>query len=125
MEDDELAAIRNKRMQELQRMGGGDPNKAKQQAEAREQQELQINAMLTQILTQDARARLNSIALVKPEKAKQLEGMLINMARSGQLSEKMSEEQLVKILEQVNQGKQKTTVKFQRRRVMDSDDEDD
>lgn len=112
-------------MQELQRMGGGDPNQAKQQAEAREQQEMQVNSILTQILTQDARARLNSIALVKPEKAKQLEGMLINMARSGQLSEKMSEEQLVKVLEQISQSKQKTKVNFQRRRVMDSDDEDD
>lgn len=123
MEDDDLAAIRAKRMQELQ-MKGGDPNQAAKQAEARQRQEDQMNSMLTQILTQDARARLNSIALVKPDKAKQLEGMLINMARSGQLSEKMSEEQLVQILGQINQKQQRTTVKFERRRVMDSDDSD-
>ena len=122
MEDDDLAAIRNKRMQQLQQQaGGGDP---KQQAEARERQEMQINSILTQILTQDARARLNSIALVKPDKAKQLEGMLISMAQSGQLSDKMTEQQLVKVLEQVSEKKPRTTVKFQRRRVMDSDDED-
>ncbi|XP_039271891.1 programmed cell death protein 5-like [Styela clava] len=123
MEDADLAAIRNKRMQELQ-MKAGDPNQAKQQAEAKQKYDEQLNGMLTQILTQDARARLNSIALVKPEKAKQLEGMLINMARSGQLGEKMTEQQLVKVLEQINDKKQRTKVKFERRRVMDSDDSD-
>jgi programmed cell death protein 5 len=48
-----------------------------------------INAMLAQILDQAARARLNSIALVKPEKAKMVERMLVQMARTGQISGKV------------------------------------
>jgi len=33
---------------------------------------------------------VNSIALVKPEKAKMMEGMLIQMARSGQIAGKVT-----------------------------------
>ncbi len=65
------------------------------------------NMMLTQILEQNARARceskrrelcslinnnnyaVNSIALVKPERARQVEGMLIQMAQSGQIGGKV------------------------------------
>ena len=65
-----------------------------------------INSILSQILTQEARARrmcvcisqhnymclviiVNSIALVKPDKAKAIEQLLIRMARSGQLQGKV------------------------------------
>ncbi|XP_073232699.1 programmed cell death protein 5-like isoform X2 [Porites lutea] len=84
------------------------------------------NSMLSQILGQDARARLNSIALVKPQKAKMMEGMLIQMARTGQIAGKLSESQLVSLLQEVSEKTQKkTTVKFNRKRVDDSDDDDD
>ena len=63
------------------------------------------NSVLSQILEQAARARckprppatptiilsvVNSIALVKPDKAKSVEMMLIRMAQSGQISGKVS-----------------------------------
>ncbi|EDV25439.1 uncharacterized protein TRIADDRAFT_55528 [Trichoplax adhaerens] len=71
------------------------------------------NSILSQILAQDARTRLNSIALVKPEKASMIENMLINMAKTGQLGGKVSEAQLIKLLEEVNSKTQKrTTVKL-------------
>jgi programmed cell death protein 5 len=66
---------------------------------------------------------VNSIALVKPDKAKSVEMMLIRMAQSGQISGKVGEGQLVELLERINQQTQKSTkVKFERRR-QDSDDE--
>lgn len=120
MEDDDLAAIRNKRMQELQQQMK-DPNSQQRQEQAKKQEAEMVNSLLAQILTQDARARLNSIALVKPEKAKKIEAMLISMARARQLSEKMDENQLVEFLGKMSGGSQRTTVKFERRRVMDSD----
>jgi len=43
------------------------------------------NSMLGQILDQSARARLNNVALVNPQKAKQTEAMLMQMARSGKV----------------------------------------
>jgi programmed cell death protein 5 len=82
-----------------------------------------VNVMLTQILEQDARARLNSIAMVKPEKAQSVEKILIRMAQTGQIQGKLGENELVKLLEQLNQPK-KTTIKFDRRRHYDSDDDD-
>ena len=93
--------------------------------------------MLGQILDQSARARLNNVALVNPQKAKQTEAMLMQMARSGKVEEdirnlflkfvvqiqsKLNESSLGDILNQIASTQQKTTVKFERRRVMDSDD---
>lgn len=128
MDQDELAAIRAKRMEELQQQMGGGGNEAqqKQQQEAQARQEEMKNSILAQVLDQSARARLNSIALVKPEKAKMIEGMLCQMATTGQLPGKIGEEQLKSLLEQVSgQTKKTTKLTYERRRVMDSDDEDD
>lgn len=48
------------------------------------------------------------------------------MARFGQLPGKVSEQGLIEILEKVSQQtEKKTTVKFNRRKVLDSDEEDD
>ncbi|KAK4474288.1 hypothetical protein MN116_000376 [Schistosoma mekongi] len=97
--------------------------KRKEDAEKRNQ-EIRAN-ILAQILDQDARARLNTIAITKPEKAKMVENMLINMAQTGRLGPKLSEEQLKQILLQVSSGTQKsTTVKFDRRRAAIDSDED-
>uniref|UniRef100_A0A8C3QF82 Programmed cell death protein 5 n=1 Tax=Cyanoderma ruficeps TaxID=181631 RepID=A0A8C3QF82_9PASS len=84
------------------------------------------NTILAQVLDQAARARLSNLALVKPDKAKAVENYLIQMARFGQLAGKVSEQGLIEILEKVSQQtEKKTTVKFNRRKVLDSDEEDD
>lgn len=69
---------------------------------------------------------MNSIALVKPERAERVEAMLIQMAQTGQINGKVGEEQLVDLLEKVSSHSQKkTTVKFDRRRLnLDDSDED-
>ena len=69
---------------------------------------------------------MNSIAIVKPERAKQVESMLIQMAQTGQITGKLGESQLVAILEKVStQTQKKTTIKFDRRRRLDDSDDDD
>uniref|UniRef100_A0A452F250 Programmed cell death protein 5 n=1 Tax=Capra hircus TaxID=9925 RepID=A0A452F250_CAPHI len=84
------------------------------------------NSILAQVLDQSARAQLSNLALVKPEKTKAVENYLIQMAWYGQLSGKVSEQGLIEILEKVSQQtEKKTTVKFNRRKVMDSDEDDD
>ena len=77
--DSELDAIRAKRMAELQ-----SDRKGKESEERAQREEMQ-NMLLSQILTQDARARLNSIALVKPDKAKSIEANILRMAQTGQV----------------------------------------
>ncbi|XP_065187001.1 programmed cell death protein 5-like [Sycon ciliatum] len=127
MADADLEAIRAKRMAELQAQQGqqGGPQQQEAQEEAVQRQKEAKNSMLSQILEKQARTRLHSIALVKPERASQIENMLIQMARQGQIVQKINEERLVQMLEQISQSTQKkTTVKFARRRVdSDSDDE--
>ncbi|XP_068695498.1 programmed cell death protein 5-like [Montipora capricornis] len=127
MADEELAAIRAKRLEELQtQYGGQNTAQMQQQQEALKREAEMRNSMLSQILEQGARARLNSIALVKPEKAKMMESMLIQMARTGQIAGKLSESQLISLLQDVSEKTQKkTTVKFNRKRIDDSDDDDD
>lgn len=126
MEDEDLNAIRRQRMAELQAQQGDNSSNQQQGEEAKQRETDMRNSILAQVLDQSARARLSNLALVKPEKAKAVENYLIQMARFGKLGGKISESGLIEILEKVSQETdKKTTVKFNRRRVMDSDDEDD
>ena len=77
--EEELQAIRAKRMSELQ--AGREGKEGEEKAQLADMQ----NVLLSQILSQDARARLNSIALVKPERAKAIEASLLRMAQTGQV----------------------------------------
>lgn len=45
---------------------------------------------------------VSRIALVSPERAKQIEGVLLRMAQSGQLRGRVTEEQLIGFLDQVS-----------------------
>ncbi|XP_043198604.1 programmed cell death protein 5-like isoform X2 [Amphibalanus amphitrite] len=109
--------------------GGNAAQNAEKQKEAMAKQEEMKNSMLSSLLDQKARARLNTILLAKPEKGAQLEGMLVNMARSGQIQQRLTEPELVGLLERVSDstGNRATAkVKFDRRRAaMDSDDDED
>ncbi|CAI2736235.1 unnamed protein product [Schistosoma spindalis] len=103
----------------------GDDKDTKQKEDVEKRNQEIRASILAQILDQDARARLNTIAITKPEKAKMVENMLINMAQTGRLGPKLNEEQLKQILLQVSSGTQKsTTVKFDRRRAAIDSDED-
>ncbi|XP_023716574.1 programmed cell death protein 5 [Cryptotermes secundus] len=125
MEDEDLQQIRAKRLAQLesQYRGGSDANGTEERRK-REQDEMK-NTVLTQVLTQSARARLNTLMIGKPEKGQLVENMLIQMARTGQIMGKLNESELIDILEKVSeQMQQRTTVKFDRRRAaVDSDDD--
>lgn len=121
MDDQELAALRAKRMAELQQERGSNNDKQK---EAMQRQQEMKDTMLSALLTQDARARLGRIAAVKPDKAAQFENMLVRLYQSGQIQPKVDEQQLIALLDRMSEATQKPTVKINRRRVnMDSDEE--
>ncbi|KAK0090367.1 hypothetical protein PV325_001141 [Microctonus aethiopoides] len=126
MADPELEALRQQRLAQLQtQYKGGDGGNQEQEEDRRRQMEDMRHSILTQVLDQSARARLNTLSLGKPEKAKMVEGMLVSMAQRGQLPGKLGEADLINLLESVNKQTQKTTtVKFDRRRAaLDSDDD--
>ena len=60
--------------------------------------------MLAQILSPEARERLARIRIVKEDKARGVEEMLIRMAQTGQIRGKVSESALIDILGQVNES---------------------
>mmetsp|Transcript_18604 Transcript_18604/g.52015 ORF Transcript_18604/g.52015 Transcript_18604/m.52015 type:complete len:127 (+) Transcript_18604:91-471(+) len=125
MDDAELEAIRQRRLAELSGgAAGGDPQAQQQQEEKRQHQEEQRQQMLVSVMSNDARERLSRIALVKPDKARGVENMILQMAQRGQLGgARVSEEQLISLLEQINeQNSSKTKVTIQRRRNVLEDD---
>mmetsp|Transcript_19411 Transcript_19411/g.50473 ORF Transcript_19411/g.50473 Transcript_19411/m.50473 type:complete len:131 (+) Transcript_19411:60-452(+) len=126
--DLDLAALRKERLAAMQAQAGDGAAAAAQQEQQKAAQAEMKNGMLSALLDQAARARLNSIAVVKPKKAEMVEGIIINMARSGQLQGKVSESMLIRLIEQVNEksgATKKTTIKFNRRTFDDDDDSDD
>jgi len=83
--------------------------------------------VLSQLLTPEAKERLNRVRLVKEEKAKQVEALILNMAKSGTISTKVDEEQLKSYLAQLDKGSsaQSTKIKFVRKKKVESDDDSD
>ncbi|KAJ1984918.1 hypothetical protein H4R34_000369 [Dimargaris verticillata] len=135
--DDELQAIRARRLAELQKSQGagssahGMPGMSGagqgENEEQKRQMEEMREMMLTQILDNDARQRLTRIAMVKADKARGVEDMLIRMAKTGQLRGKVSEQQLIGLLEQLSEQTKRSEPKivFNRRRDYDDDEDDE
>ncbi|THV07953.1 DNA-binding TFAR19-related protein [Dendrothele bispora CBS 962.96] len=103
--------------------GQGSQEEAAQRAQ--QEEELRRDLMAT-VLDTAARERLSRIALVSPERSRQIETILMRMAQSGQLRGKVSENQLIDLLDQMEdvQGKsssKKSTIVFQRRKDFDDD----
>lgn len=127
MADDELEAIRQRRMQQMMSQYGGQAPTQEQAQEQEEKQaaaEEQRQAMLSAVLQPEARQRLARIALVKPDKARGVENLVLSMAQRGQIREKISEERLIGLLEQINEKTGAgTKVTITRRRSVWDDDE--
>ncbi|KAF9532294.1 PDCD5-related protein [Crepidotus variabilis] len=102
-------------------------NESNEEAQAKQAQEEQMRRdLLATVLESAARERLSRIAMVSPERSKQIETILLRMAQSGQLRGRVSEQQLVDLLDQMEeaQGKsssKKSTIVYQRRKGFDDD----
>ncbi|CUS06736.1 unnamed protein product [Tuber aestivum] len=118
----DLQKIRQARMQELAQQGQGEGgnDKKQQEDEARK-------SIISQILTPEAVDRLGRIAMVKESRARDLENRLIMMARSNQIRQRVTEEDLIALINAIDE--KKTTeqkVVFSRRKgVLDDDDDFD
>jgi programmed cell death protein 5 len=105
MSDDELDEIRKRKLLSMQnRMSDERQNQAEQQIEAQKQ------ALLKQILSTEARQRLNNLKMIKPEFAEQIEVQLIQMAQAGKLPIPLSDAQLKQILVQLQSRKRETKI---------------
>ncbi|HUH78849.1 MAG TPA: DNA-binding protein [Methanoregula sp.] len=104
MGDDELSEIRKRRMAQLQQQAG-DQAAMQDELERQKRQKQQIQMVLMQILEPDARERLNTIKLTKPEFASAVEQQLIALAQSGRLRAKITDAQLKDLLRQIAPAK--------------------
>jgi len=100
MGDDELSELRKRRMAQLQQQAG-DQQSMQEELERQKQQKSQIQMILMQVLEPDARERLNTIKLTKPEFAGAVEQQLIALAQSGRLKQKITDAQLKELLRQL------------------------
>jgi programmed cell death protein 5 len=65
----------------------------------------QKETILKQILSPDARLRLNNIRMVKPDMANLVETYLLNLATQRKMTDQISDEQLKQILLSIQQPK--------------------
>lgn len=104
MVDDELAELRRRRLEQMQRQAM--EQQAMEEELARQQQmESQIRTVLMEILEPEARERLNTIKLTRPDFARGVEEQLVMLAQSGRIRQRISDEQLKTILVQLTPSK--------------------
>ena len=108
-EDEEIEAIRRKRMADLQRR----LSQEQQRAQVEQQVELQKQALLRRILNSDARQRLTNLKILKPEFAEQIELQLIQLAQTGRLKIPITDQQLKEILAKLQS--QRRDIKIRRK----------
>lgn len=109
MGDDELEAIRRRKLAELQQV----QTQAAAEQQYREQVQAQRQLILRQILTPEARERLGRIELAYPELKENIENQLISLAQSGRVQRQIDDATLRQILERVIPRKR--DIKIERR----------
>ena len=80
-----------------------DENNASQEKDS--QLKAQKEIMLKQVLSGDARLRLNNVRMVKPDLADLVENYILNLSVQGKISGQISDEQLKQILSSAQQPK--------------------
>jgi len=106
-EDEELEALRRKRLMELQQQ----MLQEQQRAEAQRRLELQKQALMRRILTPKARQRLANLKMVKPEFASQLELQLIQIAQQGRIGLPITDDQLKEILSRLQGSRREIRIR--------------
>ncbi|WP_297458215.1 DNA-binding protein [Thermococcus sp.] len=104
---EDIEEIRKRKLMELQKKYL-EQQKAREEAMKQEMElEAQLNAIMRKILTPEARERLGRVKLVKPELARQVELVLVQLYQAGQIREPIDDARLKKILAQIDQRTRK------------------
>ena len=107
MSEEELDALRKRRMLELQQRMVEE----QKQVQAHQKVESQKQALLRRILTPEARRRLTNLNMVKPEFTQQLELQLIQLSQQGRINLPITDEQLKELLVKLQSGKRDYTIR--------------
>ncbi|KAK4124934.1 DNA-binding TFAR19-related protein [Parathielavia appendiculata] len=127
MEDAELEQIRKARLEQLKAQSGaagGTGGSGSQEQAQRQQQEAEARkSILNQILEPEAADRLGRIRLVKEQRASDIENRLIMLAQTGQLRQKVTEDQLKELLNAMADNKEEEKIVVNRRKGWEDDDD--
>lgn len=110
-EDPELDEIRKRKQAEIQKQYA----EQEQQQEAKAQIDVQKQRVLINILTEEARIRLNNIKMADLEFATSLENQLIQLSQSGRINGKITDEQLKGMLRQIQGNKKRKDIIIKRK----------
>ena len=104
---EDLEALRRKKLLELQQRAQDE----KYQEAQKQQLDLQKRSVLMEVLTPEARSRLANVKLARPEYAIQIENLIIQLAQTGQIRQKITDEQLKQILRKISAKRKDITIR--------------
>ena len=109
--DDDIEELRRQKLEELQdRAETGEADEAQQEA-AQQQADAQRQALLRQYLSDEARQRLNTVKMSKPEFGEQVEQQVVALAQSGRLGGKIDDEKMRQLLKELQPDQQRFDIK--------------
>ncbi len=108
-DDEEMEAIRQRKLAQLQKQQASNVQEENQAV-----LDAQKQAILRQILTEEARQRLTNVKLARPQLAEAVELRLIQLSQQNTISEKISDLQLKEILRKLQGQKRETKINIRR-----------
>ena len=113
-QDDELAALRAQRLQQLQDQLHQQANQqleAEEQAQKQARESANVDAVLRKHLSHDARARLTRIGMADPNRANAIKTDLAAMLEQGSINTPMSDAALKQVLAQLSKSRSNASVR--------------
>ena len=111
--EEDIEELREKKLEQLkEQQQGGDSQEAQEARQAQQEQaEAQKTAVLRQNLTDGARKRLNSVKMSKPDFGEQVEQQVFALAQSGRLGDKIDEDQMKQLLQELKPDRNSFDIK--------------
>ncbi len=99
-DEEKLEELRQQKLEQLQDQAGGQQGGDAQEA-AKQQAEAQKKVVLRQHLTDDARKRLNTVKMSKPQFGEQVERQVVSLAKSGRIQGKIDDQKMKQLLQEL------------------------
>ncbi|XGI82894.1 DNA-binding protein [Halorutilales archaeon Cl-col2-1] len=96
---DDIDDLREEKLKNLKEQQG--EGQSQEREEARKKAEAQKKALLKQTLTAEARERLNTLRMSKPEFAESVEQQIVALAKSGRIQDTIDDDQMKDLLREL------------------------